>query len=72
MLRLLNPAYLQLAVVLLFPSSMIASQLLSNAYSLYQYAHDDARTVNPLQVSASWMPQDVVLSHSYRVWTGEL
>jgi hypothetical protein len=72
MLRLLNPAYLQLAVVLIFPSCMIASQLLSNAYALYQYTHDESRAVVHLSVPYARVANDSVLSHSDRVWTGEL
>jgi len=34
MLRFLNPAYLQLAVVLIFPTSMVANQLIMNAETL--------------------------------------
>lgn len=34
MLRFFNPAYLQLAVVLIFPTSMVANQLIMNAEAL--------------------------------------
>ena len=71
MLRLLSPAYLQLAVVLLFPGCMITSQMFSNAHALHQYAQNDGRTADPVSQSISRMPVDVVLSHSDRVWTGK-
>ena len=67
MLQLLNPAYLQLAVVLLFPGGMMTSQLLSNAHSPYQYAQDGARTANPASRSIPRLPVDAVSSHSDRV-----
>ncbi|AKI00215.1 hypothetical protein IMCC20628_01498 [Hoeflea sp. IMCC20628] len=71
MLRILNPAYLQLAAVLLFPSSMIANQLIANTHALYEYAHPASEAVVHLSVPYSPTATDAVLSNDDRVWTGE-